>query len=93
MLATAFRHLIDADGLVRDSAVRRMDAVLALALSLAAVSLVLVTPLSIATLSIVLLGAGWLTFTAVAFQEGYWLSPSSRIEGLPIASAAHAERF
>ncbi len=74
VLGTAVSHLIHADGLVRDTTVRRIDVAAAFVMAVAAVALLAATPLSPALLLVAALAVGWFAVTALAFRSGFWLS-------------------
>ena len=83
VLATGVGHLVAGDGLVRDGAVRRLDAVAALGLTLAAVVLLVAAPPGLAAALIGLGVVGWLATSVAAFASGAWLSVT-----VPLAALA-----
>ncbi len=83
VLATGINHLIRGDGLVRDTAVRRVDAAVAVMLALGAVAILTAAPLSLALVVVAFTAASWLAFTLLAFQSGYWFSAA-----VPLAAMA-----
>lgn len=82
LLATGIAHLTTGHGLVRDAAVRRLDAAAALVLSVGAALLIALLPPGPGMMLVLLLTAGWLVAGAVAFAHGLWLSAA-----LPLAAA------
>lgn len=81
VLATAGANLIDGTQLVRDGAVRRIDAVAAVLLTLLAVGAIALLPLPIAlSVSLAALLA-WLGGTFFGVANGYWLAAT-----LPVAA-------
>ncbi|MBB4004518.1 CHASE2 domain-containing protein [Aurantimonas endophytica] len=82
ILATGIANLLDGTALVRDVAIRRIDAAAALVLSVGGVALVSLLPLTaglVIAASALLL---WIAATFVLLGEGLWLSA-----GLPLAAA------
>ncbi|EAU39718.1 putative adenylate cyclase protein [Fulvimarina pelagi HTCC2506] len=83
VLATGAANLIEGTGLTRDSSVRRIDAVAALALATIGVVLLAFLPLGSALAAGTLLLIGWMLVTVFAVGQGFWLASA-----LPIAGAA-----
>ncbi|MFE1598976.1 CHASE2 domain-containing protein [Methylobacterium sp. ID0610] len=89
VLATGLAHLTAGDGLMRDAAVRRLDAGVVAGFGLGAALLLLVlTPPALAAGLIVLAAAGWLAATTAAFAAGYWFAAA-----LPLAALAPVVAF
>lgn len=82
VLATGIAQLLGGPGLVRDDAVRRVDAGITFALAILVALLIALTPLGIGTVLAALVLAGWLLATVALFAQGYWLSAV-----LPLAGA------
>ncbi len=74
VLATAIGQFVGGDTLVRDAGVRRLDAVIAMALAVAGVSAIVALPLATACAAVLASLAAWLGVTIIAFGQGYWLS-------------------
>jgi adenylate cyclase len=74
IFATAISNLLAGDGLTRDVATRRIDAVIALLLPAAAVLLLAVRPLWLSIVLTTSVFVAWAIALVVAFDEGYWLS-------------------
>jgi adenylate cyclase len=83
VIATAIDHLMTGGEILRDRSTRLADAILAVALTLAVVSLLAWRHSAAALLSIAALIAVWAIANYVAFLHGIWLSAA-----LPIAAAA-----
>jgi adenylate cyclase len=83
ILATAASHLLAGDGLVRDVAVRRIDATAALLLPAAMILLMALRRVGVGLLLTGLLAGLWIALVTVAFAHGYWFSIS-----LPLAAIA-----
>lgn len=81
LLATGVAHLTTGDGLVRDTRVRRLDALAAMVLAGAAVLLIALAPPVPATILVMLLLGSWFAVGTVAFSRGIWLSAA-----LPLAA-------
>jgi adenylate cyclase len=74
IFATAISNLIAGDGLTRDAATRRIDALLAIALPAVAVLLLALRPLWLSMVLTTTVFVVWAIGLVVAFDEGYWLS-------------------
>ena len=74
VLATAIGHLMTGDGLVRDAAIRRVDAGVAILLAVAAALVVSLAPAGPALAIVILTAFAWLTATVIAFGAHLWLS-------------------
>ncbi len=83
LLSTGIANLISGDGLVRDTSVRRLDAVAAMVLATAAALMIALVPPSLAAILVFLLLTAWLAAGAVAFSWGVWWSAA-----LPLAAVA-----
>lgn len=88
VLATGLAHLVTGDGLVRDDAVRRLDAAAAIGLALAGAALLVFAPAGLAAGLILLAVLAWLAATAAAFANGFWLGAV-----LPLAALAPVVAF
>lgn len=90
VLATGIAHLIDGSGLVRDTAVRRLDAAATLALAACGVLAVTLLPLLAGAGLFAALAAGWMAAITVLFAQGWWLSAALPLAGAlpPVAAAA-----
>ncbi|NDW05470.1 CHASE2 domain-containing protein [Jiella pacifica] len=74
VLATAAANLVDGTQLIRDGAVRRIDAVAAVSLTLLSVAAVALLPLPIALVASLGALVAWLGATFLAITSGYWLA-------------------
>lgn len=72
--ATAMANLLDGSCLIRNSAVRSIDAVAALLITCLGVLAVVVLPLAAASLTFIGLLTGWLAAITVLFGNGYWFN-------------------
>ena len=81
VLATAGANLIDGTQLIRDGAVRRIDAVAAVLLTLLAVAAIALLPLPIALSTSLAALLAWLGGTFFGVANGYWLAAT-----LPVAA-------
>lgn len=89
VLATGVAQLLGGPGLVRDNAVRRVDAGITFALAIVAALILALTPLGLGTGLVALTLAGWLVATVALFAQGYWLSAVLPLAGvLPPAGLA-----
>jgi adenylate cyclase len=82
VIATAVSHLMTGDGMLRDEGVRIADAIVALALALALVSLLTWRRSAFGLIMTAATLLAWLAANFVAFSHGVWLSAA-----LPIAAA------
>jgi adenylate cyclase len=82
VLATGVSNLIDGSALVRDTVVRRIDAVLAALITFAGIAMVAFLPMAAGSIAFAALLLAWLTVAAIAFGQFYWLSGA-----LPIAAS------
>jgi adenylate cyclase len=83
IISTAITHLMTGDGILRDRAVRMVDAVVAVALALALVGLLAWRRNAAGLIMIASVLLVWLAINFAAFAHGIWLSAA-----LPIAAAA-----
>jgi adenylate cyclase len=74
VLATGVSNLIDGSALVRNRAVRRIDAVLAVVITVAGIAAVAYLPLAAGSIIFAALLVGWLAVITVAFSHFYWFS-------------------
>lgn len=90
VLATGIAHLIDGSGLLRDPAVRRIDAGATAALMLAGVLAIALLPLLAGAGLFAGLTALWLAAITVLFAQGWWFSAALPLAGSlpPVAAAA-----
>jgi adenylate cyclase len=82
VLATAICHLLAGDGLVRGTAVRRIDAAITLFVPPLVILLLAVRRIGLGLLLVALTGTIWTAAVLTAFQRGIWLSMS-----VPLAAA------
>ncbi|MHA7774440.1 CHASE2 domain-containing protein [Roseibium sp. M-1] len=82
VLATGISNLLDGSVLLRDSTVRRFDALAAVAITLLGMVVIAFLPLATATIAYLLLLVGWLVVAVVCFNNGIWLNGA-----LPIAAS------
>lgn len=82
VLATGVAQLLGGSGLVRDNAVRRVDAGITVALAIVGTLIVALTPLGIGTSLVALVLGGWLLATVALFAQGYWFSAVLPIAGM-----------
>ena len=89
VLATGIAQLTGGDSLVRDSAVRRIDAAATLLFAIGAALIILLVPVS-GGLALVAAAVGlWLMATVILFGQGYWLSAALPLAGtIPSVAAA-----
>ncbi|RDJ21860.1 adenylate/guanylate cyclase domain-containing protein [Bosea caraganae] len=93
VLATGIAQLLGGPGLVRDGAVRRVDAGMTLALAVFGALTIALTPLSLGTGLVALVTGAWLLATIALFAQGYWFSGVLPLAGmLPPAALAMALR-
>jgi len=94
VLATAVGNLVAGEGLVRDPAVRRIDAAATVLLPvLAVLAIALASPMLGIGLAGVLV-AGWLAAAMAAFSAGYWLAVATPLAAaLPAAALFGAARY
>jgi adenylate cyclase len=83
VVSTAISHLLAGDGLVRDREVRLADALVAVALPMALVTLLAWRRSLLGMLAIAAVAALWLITNFLFFRNGIWMSAA-----LPIAAAA-----
>ncbi|MCE7030906.1 CHASE2 domain-containing protein [Jiella avicenniae] len=90
VLATAAANLVDGTGLIRDGAVRRTDALAAVALTLLTVAAIALLPLPIALVLSLAALLAWLGATFVGVASGYWLAAMLAVAAVvpPAAFAA-----
>lgn len=88
VLATGIAHLVTGDGLVRDTAVRRLDAAVAVGLALIGAGLLAFAPSGLAAGLIALAALAWLAVTGAAFANQVWLNAV-----LPLAALAPVTAF
>lgn len=89
VLATGIAQLLGGPGLVRDNAVRRVDAGMTFALALVGVLIIALTPLSIGTGLVAFMIGAWLLASVALFAQGYWFSAVLPLAGvLPPAALA-----
>jgi adenylate cyclase len=90
VLATGIAHLLDGSGLVRDSAIRRIDAATTLLLVGAGVLSIFLLPLLAGAGLFAALLAGWAAAVALLFAQGWWFSLVLPLAGAlpPVAAAA-----
>ncbi|WP_336489254.1 CHASE2 domain-containing protein [Methylobacterium nigriterrae] len=94
VLATAIGHLATGDGLVRDRAVRRLDAAAALTLGIGAALALTLAPPALGCALVALAAAAWLGLTLAAFAAGIWLSATGPIVAMaPVALVAITGRL
>jgi adenylate cyclase len=82
VISTAITHLIAGDSIIRNDNIRRLDAAVALLLSLLLVSLIAWRRSIISFILIALVFVAWAAVNIAAFKAGYWLSAA-----LPITAA------
>jgi len=82
VLATGIANLLDGSVLLRDSTVRRFDALAAVAITLLGMVAIVFLPLATATIAYLLMLLGWLVVTVVLFNQGIWLNGA-----LPVAAS------
>jgi adenylate cyclase len=82
ILATGVSNLIDGSALIRDTVVRRIDAVSAVLITFAGIAMVAFLPLAAGSMAFAALLLAWLTVATIAFGQFYWLSGA-----LPIAAS------
>jgi adenylate cyclase len=89
VLATGIAQLSGGDSLVRDTAVRKVDAAATLLFTMGAALIILLVPVS-AGLALVAGALGlWLVATVILFGQGYWLSAALPLAGaIPSVAAA-----
>ncbi|TCR66145.1 adenylate/guanylate cyclase domain-containing protein [Bosea sp. BK604] len=89
VLATGIAQLLGGSGLVRDPAVRRVDAGVTVALAVLGVLIVALTPLSIGTGLVAFVTGAWLLASVALFAQGYWFSAVLPLAGIvpPVAAA------
>jgi adenylate cyclase len=89
VLATGIAQLLGGAGLVRDNAVRRVDAGMTFALALVGVLIIALTPLGIGTSLVAFMVGAWLLGSVALFAQGYWFSAVLPLAGvLPPAALA-----
>lgn len=81
VLATGIANLLDGSGLVRDTMVRRTDALATLALTAAGVLAVSFLPLAFGSAGFLALLFAWGAFVTASFDQGYWLSGALPLAG------------
>jgi adenylate cyclase len=82
VLATGIANLLDGSVLLRDSTIRRFDALAAVAITLLGMVGIVFLPLATATIAYLLLLLGWLVLAVVLFNQGIWLNGA-----LPVAAS------
>lgn len=82
VLATGIANLLDGSVLLRDSTVRRFDALAAVAITLLGMVAIVFLPLATATIAYLLMLLGWLVVAVLMFNQGIWLNGA-----LPIAAS------
>ncbi|WP_244274648.1 adenylate/guanylate cyclase domain-containing protein [Labrenzia sp. OB1] len=82
VLATGIANLLDGSALVRNSMIRRIDAVVSVSIMLIALSAVIFLPLAQATILYLLLVGVWLVVITFAYGQGYWFNGA-----LPVAAS------
>lgn len=89
VLATGIAQLSGGDSLIRNPAVRKIDAAATLLFTIGAALTILLVPVS-AGLALVAAALGlWLVATVLLFGQGYWLSAALPLAGaVPSAAAA-----
>lgn len=89
VLATGIAQLLGGAGLVRDNAVRRVDAGMTVVLALVGVLIIALTPLGIGTSLVAFMVGAWLLGSVALFAQGYWFSAVMPLAGvLPPAALA-----
>lgn len=90
VLATGVANLVDGSGLIRDLAVRRIDAAAAVSLACAGVLAVSLLPLLGGAGLFATLAAGWLGAAWLLFAAGYWFAVALPLAASvpPVAAAA-----
>ncbi len=92
--ATALAELVGTDALIRTSSVRRVDAGIAVGLTIAIVLLLALTRVGAGLGAAAVLVAAWLGAVVWAFAHGYWLNVSVPLTAaLPAGGAAFLARF
>ena len=89
VLATGIGHLVSGDGLVRGTAVRRADAVLAIVLPTLAILLLSLRRVGLGLLLLAGMGTIWIIVVLVAFRQGVWLSMSVPLAAVVPPAAAY----
>lgn len=89
VLATGIAQLLGGSRLVRDNAVRRVDAGATIALAVLGVLIVALTPLSVGTGLVAFVTGAWLLASVALFAQGYWFSAVLPLAGVlpPVALA------
>ncbi|POF31670.1 CHASE2 domain-containing protein [Roseibium marinum] len=82
VLATGVANLLDGTALVRNSTVRRIDAIAAVSIVLISMIAVVLLPLAQATILYLLLVCFWLVVITFAYGQGYWFNGA-----LPVAAS------
>ncbi len=80
--ATGIANLVDGSPLVRDISIRRIDAAVAVALTVIGLAAVAFLPLAPASILFILLVSAWLVAVTVFFANGQWFNAA-----LPIAAS------
>lgn len=94
VLATAIAHVVSGDGLVRDRAVRRLDAGLAVGGAVAAALALALAPIAAALVGVALLVLAGMAAAVAAFAQGVWLSMTLPLAAiLPVAGACALARI
>lgn len=82
VLATGASNLLDGSALIRDTSIRTIDMIAAIAITLIGMLTVALLPLATASILFILIISGWLVATSIAFASNYWLSGA-----LPLAAS------
>ena len=94
VFATAISNLLAGDGLIRTPFVRKIDALTAVLLPCLTVALMAIRRIYLGIAIVGLVIALWVTYTAIAFAQGYWLSVAVPLAALiPVAGGYGVARL